>query len=745
MTTGLSAASASAEQAAVIEAAASTIVVSAAAGSGKTWTAAQRYLKHVLTDGLEPGEILCVTFTKKAASEMRSRILACFEAAGQTNAAILAEAAPIGTIHSLCERLIRENAPAAGIDPEFEVLASEDSVAREQAAMQWTIEALKGDPGVKELLAEYVGKFSWGSVQPYDRLFGIVSSLLEVLRTTPYDGAELRKRYASPQALTDWLEATAKPETGGRLAMKPLITEQEAILTCASVKLAEMAKARLDAGMITSGLLDYPMLERTALDLLSRPAAAKGVCEKYRALIVDEAQDLNPMQMALLGRIDAQVRMFVGDENQSIYGFRQAAPELFEGLRQQAESLPLTRNRRSRNGLLADIDEVFGKLWGPKYRPMAQSESFDLESDPKKASEPEAKVEVWPVMAVPGTSAHERLLNETASGIRRLAREGVPLGSIGALTRTWSSARRLKELLTDAGIPCRVTGGSGLFLRLESRDIANVLIALTDPTDRFALLAVLRGPLVDLSMDAISALALEPELAGALGSVKLEHQDDQRRLDEFNSWWPRLREDAYRLSAFEVIDRLICDGRLLAKLAAREGGEEAIGNIRKLLTIAARRPTADAAAFADSLKGLQRIKSEIRDAETIDEQDRVVTITTIHQAKGLEWPVVVLTDTDAKFDVRDADILIDRTSLSIVTAAPGRPPGRAADAIKKRLCDKEIQEGQRMLYVAMTRAADRLILVVPQVSAKDRFAEWLKPLTARPIHAAKAATAGPGR
>lgn len=115
------------EQQAVIDAPESAFTVIAAAGAGKTFVLVERYLRHVEDEGLGADQILTITFTKKAAAEMKSRIVGRLRTKGLFDQAQVAETGPIQTIHSFCERLLRENALEAGLDPQFEIMSEEQS------------------------------------------------------------------------------------------------------------------------------------------------------------------------------------------------------------------------------------------------------------------------------------------------------------------------------------------------------------------------------------------------------------------------------------------------------------------------------------------------------------------------------------------------------------------------------------------------------------------------------------------
>lgn len=728
---------ASPEQAAIILAEEARVLVQASAGSGKTWTVAQRYLKHVLVDGIDPSQILCVTFTNRAAVEMRDRIISAFEGIGRSELAQKAEHAVIGTVHSLCTQLLRENAVIAEVDPEFQILGEEEYSHRLRGAVHEAILAESKDKEVLAFLNTFVGKTTFFVRGPYELAIELVSTVIGFLRALPpsqlatplfQDGnTSFFTAFSSSNNLKLAGQRLAK-EMEIRLNANDLpVSDQTASLTCGCFRLAMEAWKKYENSLHHEALADYAMLERQAIELLTEKSDVRQrVSSKYKVLIVDEAQDLNPLQLELLKSISTDRSLFVGDEKQSIYRFRQAAPHLFRAMASEFKVLPLQVNRRSTRGVLESVDHVFAKTW-KHYPPFLEEEEIDLEAPSVGGGVAEMRL----FRTVKDSESGTRKAGENsavARWVQTQIQSGRSAGSIAILVHTWRFASELQKVLLDFGVEARLLEGTGLLPRMETRDLANALVSLMTQSDRFALLAVLRGPLVDLSLDGIVMVASLEDPYFELETCQFEAQSDQEKLQEFLSWWKPLSKIAFRLNAFEVIDRLICEGGLLAKLARYARREEAIANIRKLLTLAAMRPEADALEFAEFLRSRERLRVGIKDADVAEDDADCVVITTIHQAKGLEWDHVILAQNTRSEPDFYPDLVIDKELPFFLVTTTGMK-GKLFEELQRREVQKSNEEGQRKLYVAMTRARNQLDIYLPGQIKSGTFSEWLKPLS----------------
>jgi ATP-dependent exoDNAse (exonuclease V) beta subunit len=387
------------------------VAVVAAAGSGKTLVLVERYLRHVLEEGVHPDRILTITFTRKAAAEMKGRIVAQLRAMTEYEDAETAETGPIQTIHSLCEQILREGALMAGIDSAFEVLSDSEASQLQLEAIDQAIAAVDAEfPEAELLIAKLAGKRSFGEpASPYSKIRSAIQATLSTLRTAGTYKEFSEGPYSSPGAFhestmeavlacqpddvraqyhelggDDWgsrLKAAwrySSRGTPGWIRQVPDAVDDANgdVDACGVAQLAMLAWIRLERLMEREQKFDFTALEDRALELIR--SHRERYESRFDVVMVDEAQDLNPKQHQLLQILGSRRTLTVGDDRQAIYGFRLADPELFRAQYQRG-ALRLTKNYRSADGILDFIDHVFGSFWKEDYDPGKPPVPFDLE------------------------------------------------------------------------------------------------------------------------------------------------------------------------------------------------------------------------------------------------------------------------------------------------------------------------------------------------------------------------------
>lgn len=415
------------EQEAVISADDRALVVLASAGAGKTGTLVQRYLRHV-REGRGPDQILTITFTRKAAAEMKERIVEALLDGGFRKEAQIAETGPIQTIHGFCERLLRENSVAAGIDPEFDVLADgESSRLMDECIRQAVAEPASENSYTDGLISKLAGQSEYGFTAPHARLEQAARRALNTFRGSGADFNQLYSIYEDPASIRfhwqfqllaslpadvrDAFDQTAQGEgvfdrlrqsyksAGKRMPrwiaskVDASIDQEAAEDACGLMQIVCSAWALLEQEMDRRQGLDFVALESRAVKLLRESeSCARRIRRQYSMVMVDEAQDVNPMQHNLLSALGLHTQMLVGDPQQSIYGFRQADVELFKTQAKEASTKKLSKNWRSDDGILQFVDALFGRLW-EEYSPMRVFEGpmdFDATDSPDFGG-----VELW--------------------------------------------------------------------------------------------------------------------------------------------------------------------------------------------------------------------------------------------------------------------------------------------------------------------------------------------------------------
>lgn len=295
-------------------------------------------------------------------------------------------------------------------------------------------------------------------------------------------------------------------------------------------------------------------------------------------------------------------------------------------------------------------------------------------------------------------------------------------GDVALLFRAFTEVETYRHALVAMGVRHRVVRGRGFFGAQEVVDLASLLALVANPHDALALTAVLRSPLVALSDQTL--LSLVKDKWGLDAAAVLRSSDDppladggeRERLREFRALHGRLHRERDRLGVSGLLKVALEESGYRTAIAAAPFGEQALANLSKLLELAAHREARGSSASAFARELLDLYESEPREAQgdALDESDEdAVTLCTVHQAKGLEWPVVVLPDLCAPPRGITDRLLFDRQfGLAL-------RPGDSDDGSLASVRHKNVQaerrrragaEEQRLLYVAMTRARDLLVL-----------------------------------
>jgi len=563
------------EQHAAVERRDGDLLLDAGAGSGKTTVLVERFVRAVLEDGLDVTAILAITFTEKAAAELRDRIRARMRELGALDAARATEGAFISTIHGFCARVLRANALAAGLDPGFEVLdrpaadrladsAFDDALTAVAERLGELGELLASPGGVGAVrgavLAAYSELRSRGVSAPaLPPLAGMPE--LEPLRAallscagaaarelgaiadpgakvcTALERLGLVQELAGDGGSVPWpgaLDAIKLPGgNGAALSTDACLAYGGALVEfregCAHrwahgtwASLDEMLRefgVRYAARKRAESALDFEDLELLTRDLL---ASDRSVRERYRGrfgqIMVDEFQDTNAVQLDLIESI-ADANLFtVGDAQQSIYGFRHADVELFEHraerLAETGRRLTLSTNFRSRPGILAVIDAAFGDVFGDRFRALVAGRSGFSGGGPLVELLIADKGSDWEEIgiAAPWRVAEARALAARVASL--VAGTAWAPGDVVVLCRATTDLRAYERALEEHGVPTYVIGGRGYWGHPQVVDLVSYLRALANPLDEEALYTVLASPLVGCTLDALVIVAAAARAAG---------------------------------------------------------------------------------------------------------------------------------------------------------------------------------------------------------------------------------------
>jgi ATP-dependent helicase/nuclease subunit A len=778
------------------------LILSANAGSGKTSVLVERFVASVVDDGLRPDQVLAITFTDKAAGELRARVRARLLELGEREGAREAEGAWITTFHGFCQRILRAHAVAAGLDPAFTVLEPAESRAAVREAFDAALAAFLSQPraAALDLAAAYtVDRLQRMVVAAHDALRSRGQTRPELPEPRPADpaaaGAELERARAalaaelagvpgggaSVDAAREALESCrAKLSDGdavdvgtvkvGRTAAAlktpaadayraaceryaHALADQRAVPALALVDelLGRYADAYAQAKRARTAV-DFDDLELLARDLLvAEPGIAAGYRERFARIMVDEFQDTNPLQLELIELVARDNACTVGDELQAIYAFRHADVEVFrarrEALAAGGRAATLATNFRSRPEILEVLNRGFAPLhehWvdlraGRQDPPAAEPvvELLITDADAWNGDAP-AALGVGLPAASAVKQAEARLVAQRVGDL--VHEEGVAPRDVVVLLRASAEMGLYERALELAGLPTLAGGGRGWWARQQIRDLCHLLAALANPRDEEALLGLLASPMVGLSSDALALLALSARGERAAPGERGAHDtlddarrggrtlweaahdpslvlasEDAERLTAFRAWFAAERERAPRLGLDEVLARGLRRTRYDLHVLALPRGARRLANIHKLLRLAASyeaRRGRDVRGFIDLANA--ELEADAREADAPVDLGGLdaVRLMTIHAAKGLEFPVVVVADLGRKGNLSPPDLHVDgdRVGIRLVDLDAKKTTALDFDVIEAERRAADEAEERRVMHVAMTRAEERLIL-----------------------------------
>ena len=531
--------------------------------------------------------------------------------------------------------------------------------------------------------------------------------------------------------------------------------------------------------------LDFDDLELRTLSLLERPEVLARTSERYRFFLVDEFQDTNAVQRVLLerlaltkGRRPANL-FIVGDRKQSIYGFRGADVDVFREmtatlLAHGGEEKPLQLNFRSQPPLIGFFNHLFARLFQvPEDIPSSEYKNLDQlgyvkhePSDPKRELRDEGTLVELLVTTKPSLEDDPRAwydsreldAQQVARRILALKRSDPDLnyGDIALLFRAMTQVQIYESVFRRANIPYQTVLGRGFYEREEITDLIQLLRFLDNKTDELALAAVLRSPLCGLSDNALLALRCAPLLAeietadpmrGFVATRRLYNglrrhneiayisADEHALLDRAAKLISELVARRHHYPIQDLLRFAVNESEYLTVVAANFDGAQRLANVERLFTLAARFESSGTHLIRDFVRYIEEFEAiGSRESEgQIDQAADAVRLMTIHQAKGLEFPVVVIPDLQRLSRVAtDNWVLLDRHQGLTLKVPDGRGnlvAGCTYTNFEQRHAWREQFESMRLLYVAASRAEDRLIMsgVTDQIGALNRGNDcWLK-------------------
>jgi ATP-dependent helicase/nuclease subunit A len=681
-----------------------SVIISSPAGSGKTEKLARRYIS-LLEGGSRVEKILCITFTEKAAAEMKERILGILSKEDPSFLATIRPRIPlmrISTIHSFCLKVLKRFAIELGIDPAMSVMDEH------QARNLWTesvYETLMSDaPGEK-------GKFFQTIKDRGLRGWNVVKRHLDVLHAkSPY-----------PELLL-----AAGDRTGE--------ADEEAL------KLLEIYGECLDRyrkKKLERRTLDFNDLEVLAYRALSLGPEAQNILYSFDEhtdhVLVDEFQDTGTLQWKIIEQLTEEWRaglgakrerghiptiFLVGDEKQSIYLFRGANVGIFHEAKEQFAEwmgeeftyVEARENYRSLPAIISFTNRLFEKLMPP-----ALLESWKTRYSPFQATR-KGEGEVHLLLLGPGENTRDARMKEAralARAMNSLAgrheiydgeeKRKCEFADMAVLLRKRTHLAIFEDALRREGIPFIVVKGIGFYDEPETALLREFLSFLADPRDDYSLFCLLRSPLFGIDIQTLARLA-----RGRSGILKGLRRGKAKKFQSVSGLLDEWLAARGSVSLSVLLERLFIDTKGWAFFRERQRH----ANIKKFISMVEGYEASGFSLIEIREKLIrQRHATEEPKANVNAEGMNAVRVMTIHAAKGLQFPMVFLPSLDERNVSRSGPIVFDDSGGRIRMAFQEDSRKRNKDerfALQKL---KEEEEEKRLFYVAVTRARDYLLMV----------------------------------
>ena len=630
------------------------LLIVAGAGSGKTSVLTRR-IAHLLQTGVAPWQILAITFTNKAANEMRERVV---DLVGPQ-----AEKMWVSTFHSMCVRILRANANLVpGLNTNFTIYDSDDS--------KRLITMVIKDAGMD--LKEFAPR-----------------SVLSVI--------------------SNWKNELVGPEAA--------LAEAQADSNPHQINVAKLF-ATYQRRLRAANAVDFDDLIGEVVGILrNNPAVTEHYRRRFRHVLVDEYQDTNHAQYELVSTLvgtgnDAGELCVVGDADQSIYAFRGATIrniEEFERDYPNATTILLEQNYRSTQTILTAANRVIERNQGRREKKL-WTDLGDGE----------------PIGGYVADNEHDEASFIVEQIDDLVDNHGYSYSDIAVMYRTNSASRAIEDVLVRSGLPYKVVGGTRFYERREIRDIVAYLKVIDNPTDTVALRRIINTPRRGIGDRAIAQVTVHAEAQGisfsdalvdaAQGGVPLLSGRGKNAIAGFLELMGNLRAEveASELKASDgsglevrdlgrIISCVLDMTRYKAELEKSNDPQDGtrLDNLNELISVGhefaqesanqrayvewseQEQQLAEGEAPLGSIQAFLERVSLVADADQIPaDQQNMVTLMTLHTAKGLEFPVVFLTGwEDGQFPHM---------------RALGDP--------------RELNEERRLAYVGITRAKQRLFL-----------------------------------
>ena len=751
------------------------VAVRAGAGSGKTRAIIAKYLSILEAGEADIPQIVAVTFTENAATELKSRI--SFEIVRYIDSyghrGNIAEgwrrkffSAPIGTTHSFCSRILRENAFDSGLPLNFSVIeGSEKDAFYERNIGKFLLMRMEdGDRRLRRLLEmesydyvqivkvvamilkeaarlhlippfRYYGENA-GLTRPdsetlesmNERLHMMIGDYISVLSSRSEKRKQVLRDLSGKIDMTLGIdrnvrhlkavydeakkEMTKSEVEQSRLVLLDTVfsvmRHYDSEINSIYLDLSGDAYRFLKEAKISEEKIEYEDMIRLTIELLEENPEILGYYRNsLKFIIVDEFQDTDSLQLRLMnlltGSDSSGSLIIVGDVNQSVYGFRGAESEMFGKIFQDEnfEKISFTTNYRSRGSLIEFFNIFFAGVFPEGY--------YEEMAVPPSPPVPHVSVEIIACEGRNPKESIEREAHAVALKIKEMQKEFSE--EIALLFRRSSNVFVYEKALAREGIRFQSRMGRGFYDLPEVRDVISMLRYFLNPRDRLAEASVLRSPYFGASDDELfSHFCGEGEKNGSRVGEYLRFLDEKRR--EY------VDGDTFRAVDFAVNGL----GYSSAVLSLPDGKTRYL-NLKKVLLMTENLVSRKGYGLYQVVEHFDSMHRSYEEEQVFEETSDggVVKLMTVHGAKGLEFHTVFLCNTSYRRITSSERVMADTEKGFVV-----RYPASSSDnweELKSRVEGREAWEERRALYVAMTRAEERLFICVSgrRIAGKKRI------------------------
>ena len=519
------------------------------------------------------------------------------------------------------------------------------------------------------------------------------------------------------------------------------------------VKLVNGFGREYDRAKRAKRILDFGDLEHKMLDLLlgksrsGRTAAAVELSKRFREIMVDEYQDSNAVQDRIFSALTEERNncFMVGDVKQSIYQFRLADPGIFlekynsyanaeDAVDPEGRRIMLSHNFRSGGAVLAGVNDVFKACMSPAVGGLEYGEDEALREGFPHTPLGEPEVELWAIDVQESTYEEEaafvaKRIRELTDGTHfiRQGKDGlrpIEIGDVAILLRSPGSVGGcFKEALARQGLPCATGGGNDLLQTEEIAVLRALLQTISNPRQDIPLLAALTNPVFCITAQDLAVLRARRKGGCIYDALR---SSDKPQIQEFLRLLKHWRADARLKSLAQLLESILSLTRMDSLYAAMPDGEIRRRNIQTFYQLAADYEKTGRRDLEQFLEHLDSMEEKGLIAESDKGNANAVTLMSIHKSKGLEFPVVFVCGLSRSFNKESSrgQVLCDQDlglGLSAVDEKNRvRYPTVAKRAIAAKISADGVSEEMRVLYVALTRARDRLIMTyASQTLEKD--------------------------